>query len=153
MFCSCQRVPVKIQFKYIICPLCPCGRNLALPCVLQCSAWEGSGGGQRSCDWFRCQWETASSRWHTSSRLSSPDPKRMGLWKEDKDNGMCELVCVRDWLIKNKGQQPGEPYYAEESKEIYRELSLNMMLWYFKISCMIFRSTTRVGEHPLGISA
>lgn len=50
-----------------------------LPYVLLYWAWEGSGTDQKSCDWFRCRWETAFSQWHTGSRLSSPDPRRMEL--------------------------------------------------------------------------
>lgn len=53
--------------------------ELPLPYVLLYWAWEGSGTGQKSCDWFRCRWETAFSQWHTGSRLSSPDPRRMEL--------------------------------------------------------------------------
>lgn len=53
--------------------------SLSLPCALLCWASEGSGRGQRSCDWSRCRWATASCLWHTGSRLSAPDPRRMGL--------------------------------------------------------------------------
>lgn len=51
----------------------------ALPSDLLCWASEGSDRGQRSCGWSRRRWGTASCRWRTGSRRSSPDPRRMAL--------------------------------------------------------------------------
>lgn len=91
---------------------------LYLPCALLCWASEESGRGQRSCDWSRCRWATASSRWRTGSRLSAPDPRRMGLLvggmrrKQEREKNKEREAVISTWAPQDQTvQKDSEPHY------------------------------------------